>query len=253
MTVSLDPHMMTMSATARLAAGGGGAGGIEVVQLLNPGTSTNVDSLGGLVTNGNKILAVAATRTSGTAVQPLPAALPNETNAWQTIQASERFDTGGTSDGAGIVAYLDLSDVPSYASTDDLYNVGHTIVGLEVSGLDTISASLATNSEQAGSNSPNLASITNGDTYDALLITCIAGNDVETASEVDGTSFYTPSPTIDAANYSAHHAFSSYRSDAFVAVIPPTTDALTLAINDPTTSFQSSGWIMRAFGLTATT
>lgn len=252
MSVALDPHMMTLSATARLG-GGGGPTGIQVVKFLNPTTSTVV----GLddatqdpdLNNGHLLVAVAAKRTSGASAQPVPQTLPNETNSWTTIQASERYDTLGVSDGAGGVFSIEFSDARSYSTADDLGNVGHSIVGVILSGVDTISASLANNSEEGGANSPNLASITNGDTYDKLLITCVSGDDAEATYETDGTGFYTPSPAMT--DYSAHHAYFSYRSDAFIAIIDPTTAGQTLAVSAPGSSYASSGWIIRAYGLTA--
>ena len=240
--------------------GGGGVGlggGLAYVQYWNPGTaffkqvfgaSQGSESLD--ATNGNTLIGTATTRTSGTSASVGPLNTFTEANAPSTIfAASTRFDTGGVSDGSTAADYLHMSEVETYAGSDYVYNGGHAAAAIEVSGMTgaTISAVLATGAQQGLETDPTLTIPASGLTYDALIITAGWGADSDVTTEKDITADVTPSETM--AGYTAHHGHVSYRSDAFIGIMPAYEGAFTLALT--TRGFSAGGWVIRCYGVTA--
>ena len=241
------------------AGGGSGGlgGGIAYVQYWNPNTATfkpvysptqGSESLD--ATNGNMLIGTASWRASGTTSTNGPLNTFTEANAPATIfAASTRFDTGGVSDGATAADYLLMSEVETYSGADYVYNGGHAACAIEVSGMSgaTISSVLATGAQQGLDTDPTLTIPASGLTYDALIITAGWGADSDTTTEKDITADITPSVAM--AGYTAHHAHVSYRSDAFIGIMPAYEGAFTLALT--TRGFSAGGWVIRCYGVTA--
>ena len=241
------------------AGGGSGGlgGGLAYVQYWNPDTFTfkqlfgaSVGSEGVGPTNGNTLLGTASIRKSGTATTLGALISITEANApAPQFAASTRFDTGGVSDGATAADYLLMSEVETYSGADYVYNGGHSACAIEVSGMTgaTISSVLATGAQQGLDTDPTLTIPASGLTYDALIITAGWGADADTTTEKDITADITPS--VPMAGYTAHHAHVSYRSDAFIGIMPAYEGAFTLALTAK--GFGASGWNIRCYGVTA--
>jgi hypothetical protein len=236
---------------AQSGGGGGGGGALALVrQILNPNTSTNLPlrtgASEGPVENGNTVFSVASNRHASVASATIGMIFSSGSETPVTVLASTRYDTVGVSDGAGAGGRVAITQVENYTAGDYIYDGNGVACGLELFGTYTVSTVLAGQLVQGTESNPNVASVPNGDTYDALLVLCACGPDAQSGTREDSTSNYTPS--VDMVYTAAKALSGGYRAECFIGIAPPSTDGITLVMTNK--GFAASGWFLYVYGLT---
>lgn len=240
------------------AGGGGGGGGVaaDIEWIGNGGSSTTGWNIQSIATAGSTVVAVVANR-DNVATATTTGCFPSRTgytpaDATDLFQ-NDRFDTGGTSDGAYGAAYYPISVKGSNLlvraeSTGGGY--GHSAA--QLAGTGWTFTQLGNKSGTSGN--PNVTCV-GGSGYDGILIVAGWGNDTTVATQDTSANV---SPTYSGAEAGVNHASQQsvsggYRGTGFIGFAPPSEDAITLTLDGSfysTGGWSAGGWKVRSFGLT---
>lgn len=238
------------SAILNQGAGGGGGGAVDENLVIHSAIATAGD--GSLdVTAGDRLYAVTAFRDStSTAVASAPTqTLPNQTGSWTSVVASTRFDTGGVSDGAAAVWYIDIDVTETVAFSESRACILLLDKGSRYNLLGTPTD---TGAAQANT-TPASVTLAAADYASAAyaLFMCGYGDDARSTGPLDTTANFTPSPAM--LDFKACGTTASgYDEDVFVgySAIPEADGAYTFPNVNDATMYVAGGYRIWAWAFT---